>query len=59
MLAGDATLVEQLDEDTQRILEVAERPALPGIDPNATQVPASISAERSQVFLLAICSSFD
>ena len=39
MLAGDATLVEQLDEDTQRILEVAERPALAGIDPNATQVP--------------------
>ena len=59
MLAGDATLVEQLDEDTRRILEAAERPALAGNDPIATHAPAGISAERSQIFLLAICSSFD
>ena len=39
MLADDEVLLDELDIDTQRMLEAAERPALAGIDPNATQVP--------------------
>ena len=52
MLANDEVIMDGLDIDTQHMLEAAERLALPGIDPNATQVPTGISAEPSQ-FLLA------
>ena len=59
MLANDEVLLDELDIDTQRMLEATEQPALAGIDPNATQVPTGISAEPSQVLLLASCSRFD
>ena len=59
MLSDDPTLLDELDIDTQRMLGAAERPVLAGIDPNATQVPTGMSAEPSQVVLLASCSRFD
>ena len=59
MLADDEVLLDELDIDTQRMLEAAERPALAGIDPNATQVPPAEVSQPSQVFLLASCSRFD
>ena len=59
MPAEDEVLPDELDIDTQRMLEVAEQPALAGIDPNTTHVPTGISAEPFQVSLLASCSRFD
>ena len=64
MLADDEVLLDELDIDTQRVLEAAERPALAGIDLNATQVPTGISAEPSQVLQtsvrqkLALCTYY-
>ena len=56
MEQGSDVLLDGLDIVTQRMLEATEQPALAGIDPNATQVPTGISAEPSQVCLLASCS---
>ena len=59
MEQGSDVLLDGLDIVTQRMLEATEQPALAGIDPNATQVPTGISAEPSQVRLLASCSRVD
>ena len=58
MLVDDNVLLDELGEEGERVLEVAERRPLTEIDPNDGSGPTDIAANPAQVFLLAFFCSF-
>ena len=60
MLADDEVRMDDLVEEDERALQVAERGALTDVDPNnVASGPADVEATPAHVFLLVSCSSFD
>ena len=59
MDSSDDLLIGEVDGELESVMQQVDRRAMGAIDPNATQVPTGISAEPSQVCLLASCSRVD
>ena len=54
MLADDEVLLDDLEEEVERALQVVERRALTVIDPNDASRPANVAANPAQVFCLLV-----